>query len=163
MSGEIGQCAQDDLYGAYRLLELAEADRSMVTVIYAYLITRRGDEEVKFLREVQSRGLQERVFVYRSSGSIQPALKKCQMLFRPTTTDGDSNLIREALSLGTPVLASDSVERPVGVHTIGLEQPDLALIDEIHRVGAEGRGQPNLGMSGNAEAIVQLFLDLLRK
>jgi glycosyltransferase involved in cell wall biosynthesis len=34
---------------------------------------------------------------------------------RPTFTDGDSISVREALSLGIPVIASDCVERPDGV------------------------------------------------
>jgi len=35
---------------------------------------------------------------------------------RPTSTDGDAVAVRESLSLGTPVVASDIVSRPAGVN-----------------------------------------------
>lgn len=41
------------------------------------------------------------------------AVYQCSDLFvRPTITDGDSVSVRECLALGTPVVASDAVERP---------------------------------------------------
>lgn len=43
-----------------------------------------------------------------------PLLKKVNLLLRPTKTDGDALSVREALFLKTPVIASDSVPRPVG-------------------------------------------------
>lgn len=42
-------------------------------------------------------------------------LKSCDLSLRPTRTDGDALSIRESLFLGVPVVASDCVERPVGV------------------------------------------------
>lgn len=42
-------------------------------------------------------------------------LIKSDILLRPTLSDGDSLMVREALSVGTIVLASDIVDRPEGV------------------------------------------------
>jgi glycosyltransferase involved in cell wall biosynthesis len=42
-------------------------------------------------------------------------LQKSHILLRPTLTDGDSLMVREALSVGTFVIASDIVKRPEGV------------------------------------------------
>lgn len=44
-------------------------------------------------------------------------LPKCRILLRATRSDGDAISVREALQFGVPVLASDCVERPLGVKT----------------------------------------------
>lgn len=41
--------------------------------------------------------------------------RKSDVVIRPTLSDGDSLIVREALSQGTPVIASDIVERPQDV------------------------------------------------
>jgi len=54
-------------------------------------------------------------FVYWQTGAITemwPLLKKASAYLRTTSTDGDSVLLREALGMGVPCLASDSVKRP---------------------------------------------------
>jgi hypothetical protein len=43
-----------------------------------------------------------------------PLWKFSDVYLRPTTTDGDALAVREALSVGTPVVASDVGERPQG-------------------------------------------------
>lgn len=44
-----------------------------------------------------------------------PVMIRCCGFLRPSREDGDSVAVREALSLGLPVLASDVVDRPPGV------------------------------------------------
>jgi len=44
-----------------------------------------------------------------------PVMSRCSAFLRPSREDGDSVAIREAMSLGLPVLASDVVARPQGV------------------------------------------------
>ncbi len=52
---------------------------------------------------------------------------------RPTTTDGDSVSIRECLALGTPVAASDCVQRPPGCVLFGNRDVESAAgaVEEI--------------------------------
>lgn len=45
-----------------------------------------------------------------------PLWKKCFMYIRPTSTDGDSVALREALSYGVNVVASDVAKRPDGTY-----------------------------------------------
>jgi glycogen(starch) synthase len=45
-------------------------------------------------------------------GAFNELLKSSDVLIRPTLTDGDSVVVREALALGLSVLASDAVARP---------------------------------------------------
>lgn len=46
---------------------------------------------------------------------LMPVMSRCSGFVRPSSEDGDSVAIREALALGLPVLASDVVARPPGV------------------------------------------------
>ena len=54
-------------------------------------------------------------YVYWQEGAVSemwPLIKKASLYVRPTSTDGDSILIREVLFFGVPVLASDVCVRP---------------------------------------------------
>jgi hypothetical protein len=57
--------------------------------------------------------------------AVRRALAWANLLIRPTSTDGDSVLVREAIAAGVRVVASDCVPRPAGVELFSLEQRDL--------------------------------------
>ena len=54
---------------------------------------------------------------------LVPVLAQSHAFLRPSREDGDSVAVREALSLGIPVLASDVVARPQGVVLCRLDGP----------------------------------------
>jgi glycosyltransferase involved in cell wall biosynthesis len=51
------------------------------------------------------------------------ATLECDLLLRTTLYDGDSVSVREALYLGTPVIATDNGMRPEGVHLVPVSDP----------------------------------------
>lgn len=55
-------------------------------------------------------------------------LLKSDILLRPTLSDGDSLMVREALSVGTIVVASDIVDRPEGVLLFESENLDNMIV-----------------------------------
>lgn len=68
-------------------------------------------EELK--RIILNNNLSEYVYWQTSPlTEMWPLLKKAAVYLRTTSTDGDSVLLREALGLGVPSLASDIVKRP---------------------------------------------------
>lgn len=79
------------------------------------------------------------------------AIAACKILLRTTLYDGDSIAVREALSLGTPVIASDNGMRPEGVTLIPVSDP-RALEEAIvrlltappARLAARGDGERNI-------------------
>jgi glycosyltransferase involved in cell wall biosynthesis len=74
-------------------------------------------------------------------------LSQSDVFIRPTTHDGDSVSVREALTLGVPCVASDVCARPEGTYLFkGGHPPDLA--QRIRQALAEGPAhvaQPDVG------------------
>jgi glycogen synthase len=69
------------------------------------------------------------------------AIAECGILLRTTLYDGDAISVREALHLGTPVIASDNGMRPAGVRLIPKQDP-RALVDAIVRTVGDTSGRP---------------------
>ncbi len=67
--------------------------------------------------EARAQGVEERVhdFGELSHPAVLALMKRCDAFVRPTSADGDSISVREALALGVPCVASDAAERPRGV------------------------------------------------
>jgi glycosyltransferase involved in cell wall biosynthesis len=90
------------------------------------------------------------------------ATRECDALLRTTLYDGDSVSVREALYLGTPVIATDNGMRPEGVHLITPRNPDrlLAAVFEIlaapdPRRAPAGDGQENI------RSVVEFYDEIL--
>lgn len=81
----------------------------------------------------------------------EPYLAEADVLLRLTTTDGDSMVLREALSLGLRVVASSEVPRPRGVELVEL------TIESVSR-GIMYGGKVSNG-AGLGESILEEFLN----
>jgi glycogen synthase len=90
------------------------------------------------------------------------AIAECSILLRTTVYDGDAISVREALHLGTPVIATDNGMRPNGVRLIpaqnlpALCQAVTEVLETPHSVemrAAAGRE--------NIEAVLDLYEELL--
>jgi glycosyltransferase involved in cell wall biosynthesis len=93
-------------------------------------------------------------------------MRRCDLMVRPTTSDGDSNAIREALHLNLPVVASDCVQRPDGVITYPMQE-DHALAATVTRVLNDLEGERQklhlLPRPDYAQPIVKLIHELLER
>ena len=111
-----------DVYGFRSIIE-----------VYANIVNSIGDQtglvlcisdnhDIKRLEEIHeyAKFLGVDDFIYwqiGAIGNIRTLWKKVNIYVRPTSTDGDSVAIREALDEGTIVIASDVCKRPEGVIT----------------------------------------------
>lgn len=111
-----------DVYGFRSIIE-----------VYANIVNSIGDQtglvlcisdnhDTKRLEEIHeyAKFLGVDDFIYwqiGAIGNIRTLWKKVNIYVRPTSTDGDSVAIREALDEGTIVIASDVCKRPEGVIT----------------------------------------------
>jgi hypothetical protein len=57
---------------------------------------------------------------------VTTVLARAGVFLRPTSWDGDSVIVREALALGARVVASDLAPRPRGVELAGLDPAEVA-------------------------------------
>ena len=91
------------------------------------------------------------------------AITRAAALLRTTLYDGDSVAVREALHLGTPVIATDNGMRPEGVHLIPIHNAD-ALVNAVAQIAAvprETRTAHNNADERNVEAVWQIYTGLL--
>jgi len=88
------------------------------------------------------------------------AIREADMLLRTTLYDGDAISIREALYLGTPVVASDNRMRPEGVHLFPARDLDC-LCDTV--LGLLNHPQERLSRGASGLQNVQAILDLYRE
>ncbi|HSW65013.1 MAG TPA: glycosyltransferase family 4 protein [Dissulfurispiraceae bacterium] len=103
------------------------------------------------------------------TGDVEHALtlhliNDCDILLRTTKFDGDAISIREALHLGTPVIATDNSMRPEGVHLIPIRDAD-ALVKKIEEL-AESKQRPQsqrVDDRRNIEAILKLYEEILKQ
>lgn len=88
-------------------------------------------------------------------------IDKADVLLRTTTFDGDAISVREALFLGTPVIATDNRMRPEGVTLIASRDGD-ALVKHI--LGASSSEKPkNRRLSAdvsNVDAVLRIYEEL---
>lgn len=91
-------------------------------------------------------------------------IRRCDVFLRTTLYDGDSVSVREALHLGTPVVASDNGMRPAGVTLFRIG--DLAsLLESVNRVLQAGRtGRNNAAADEeNVRAVIEVYKELMRR
>jgi glycosyltransferase involved in cell wall biosynthesis len=96
--------------------------------------------------------------------STLEAILRATALWRTTLYDGDSVAVREALHLGTPVLATDNGMRPEGVRLIPIHR--LEPLVEQSRIIADAppsRKQPGSSDESNVEAVFQIYRQLLEE
>jgi glycogen synthase len=96
--------------------------------------------------------------------STMQAIAQSQLMLRTTLYDGDAVSVREAIHLGTPVIATDNGMRPAGVHLI--PKSDLPrLLEAIEQQFMSPRiaQQVSAADESNLHAVLDLYQDLLKK
>jgi len=89
------------------------------------------------------------------------ALRRCTVFLRTTLYDGDSISVREALHMGTPVIATDNAMRPPGCHLIPASQ-EAALLQAIAG-HLENPPQPRQSQAASADDNLRAVLDFYRQ
>lgn len=129
------------------------------------LIVGSGSVEPNLKQHVAGLGLEERIMI---AGDVEHSIilhliDRADALLRVTEYDGDSIAIREALYLGTCVIASDNVQRPEGVvHLAWPPQTEDLVQKLIKSQEAQFLDQSDLiTEGGNAEKVVEVYKELL--
>jgi glycosyltransferase involved in cell wall biosynthesis len=111
-------------------------------------------------RRLQQAGLRDRSLIVFGL-PLLPALRSNAVFVRPTRAEGDAVSVREAQSVGVPVVASDVVPRPSGV--VVFPTDDVGRLCEALRAVLDHSDQPTrVSMSGNKDQrLAEPFLDTL--
>ncbi len=91
------------------------------------------------------------------------AIAQSDIFLRTTLYDGDAISVREALHMGTPVIATDNGMRPEGVRLVPISNLE-ALEEETRRVISSGLKKNIQRQTGeaNLEAVLALYSELQR-
>lgn len=85
-------------------------------------------------------------------------MKAADIILRTTLFDGDAISVHEALLLGTPVIATDTDERPEGVHLIEIGDKE-GLVKKVREVttSSKQRNTSQMPDISNITAVVNLY------
>ncbi len=129
------------------------------------LIVGSGSLEESLRARIAATPYRDRIVLY---GDMPHALtlratQECDLLLRTTLYDGDSISVREALYIGTPVIATDNGMRPEGVYLIPPSDP-ARLLDAVCDLLSRERSRRSPGGDGqeNIRAVTQFYEELLR-
>jgi glycosyltransferase involved in cell wall biosynthesis len=129
------------------------------------LIVGSGSLEESLHAHIAAKAYRDHVVLY---GDMPHALtlratRECDLLLRTTLYDGDSISVREALYIGTPVIATDNGMRPEGVFLIP-PSDSARLIDAVCDLLSRKRPRRAAGGDGqeNIRAVTQFYEELLR-
>lgn len=126
----------------------------LVTVISGRAPDNDHREEIFRLR--REKGLEDRWLILEQPFSAAALYAKSDLFLRATVSDGDSISVRECLSLGVPVVASDCVARPEGCFVF--QSRDLnSLLSTVCRVlsQASDRAGSSRRVSDHTVAILE--------
>lgn len=119
----------------------------------------QGMDSESFWREAREEGVEGRV---EACGELEHPealglLGCCDVFVRPTTHDGDSLSVREALALGVPCVASDVCARPEGTYVFRSGQVE-ELVAKVRQALVGGRARGEVADSG--PALLALYREL---
>lgn len=107
-----------DLYGLDMCIELIHRLKKKypsVGLLFALANEQyRTDYYAKMRRLIADYGLQRNVYFLTDQHELWPILKDCDVMVRPTCTDGYGVSVAEALYFNRPAVASDVCKRPEG-------------------------------------------------
>ncbi|MDP3001081.1 MAG: glycosyltransferase [Bryobacterales bacterium] len=94
------------------------------------------------------------------------AIAEADVLLRTTLYDGDAISVREALHLGTPVVATDNGMRPAGVRLVPMGDEtalDAALEECLQANPGPGPEGAPAGGDENLARVLEVYEELLRR
>lgn len=123
------------------------------------LVLGGGEGYAAARRHLRERSLEERVLI---AGDVPHTLclalmARSELYVRPTLSDGDALSVREALSLGLPVVATDTGGRPPGTAALVAPGDAAALAAAIESTLAPQPARPSLRSSPEPQGVERLL------
>lgn len=167
---ESGRSGDRDIYGIRAVWETCE-----------HLIEREARFRLALLLGQGPRDSGEAAYLNRYGSSLRRLLgnrmvslvgehgasviAKSGVYYRPTTVDGDSVALREALVMGVPVVASDATQRPSGVEVVGVGDwaaAAEAIMGALDDADEDGKEEGTVGDNECVERLVNIYSRILK-
>lgn len=133
-----------ELYGLDQCIEVAKiAKKNNLQIHIIFVIGTIRDKDLEFLQIFKSlisqNEIEDYITIYPKTISFVELIKSCNIVIRPTLTDGDALTIREALYFKKLVIASDIVNRPKGtvIYKTGDSEDLYNKIYEISKINLD--------------------------
>ncbi|MBM7571380.1 glycosyltransferase [Aquibacillus albus] len=110
----------EDLYGLDLCIDLMGKIKQLdFNVGFIFMLPQISNSEYynNLLEKIRELGLEQDFLFINKEVDLVPLFEYVDIFLRPTNTDGDALSIRESLYSGTPCIASDVVDRPLGTVT----------------------------------------------
>lgn len=161
----IAVCLLEPEYDLFRQIEALEAILQMYPAT-GLAILGSGSQEAALRERIARVPYSDHILLCGdvSHDVTLRAISESRALLRTTLYDGDAISVREALYLGTPVIATDNGMRPVGVELIPVGDTE-ALVKAIARVltnGGAHRPRP-VRDDENLAKVLALYLELMQR
>ncbi len=149
-------------YGFDLLLEAVDRLR-LVHPKLVCLVMGSGEQRKQAEDKIAERGLQRHIVLLGNVAHdvCLTIMSQADVMVRPALADGDANSVREALSLGVPVVASDVGHRPAG--TVLFRTGHAGdLSEKLSETIAAGRGPRSVedSSSGSVHALIDVYSSL---
>jgi glycosyltransferase involved in cell wall biosynthesis len=128
------------------------------------LLLGSGTVERELREEIEALNCQEHVML---AGDVPhnatiAAIRRSDLMLRTTLYDGDAISVREALQVGTPVIATDNAMRPSGVTLVPKSDlPALVRAIEMQLARPKNRAVGSQTDEANLQAVFDFYQELL--
>jgi len=157
-----------DLYGIDMLIELTVSlNKEDIDAAFCLLLPGIGNNNyfLKLKEKIKKFHLEDKfVFITDPLEEASSLWRISDIVIRATNTDGDSLTVCEALSVGTPVIASDCVPRPKGVVLFrtrdfnDLYRKTRTVLSNVEEFKTKTK---NLNIENNAHKIIDLYKSVI--
>lgn len=157
-----------DLYGIDVLIELtARLNKENIDAAFCFLLPKIGDNNyfLSLKEQLMKLNIPHRfVFITNPLEEASSLWRISDIVIRATNTDGNSLTVCEALSVGTPVIASDCVPRPKGVVLFrtrdfnDLCRKTRTVLSNVEEFKTKTK---NLNIENNAHKIIDLYKSVI--
>ena len=127
------------------------------------MIVGGGSMQTEVEAAIQNSGCADNIYL---AGNVDHAvtlnlMRDADIVLRTTLFDGDAISVREALFLGTPVIATDNGMRPDGVELIGISDK-AALVESVKLIAGRKAPKKMTGQANNANIaeVLSIYNDL---
>lgn len=128
------------------------------------MIVGSGSQESEVKKAIESKPYAENILLAGAVGHdvALHLMRQADVFLRTTLFDGDAIAVREALFLGTEVIATDNGMRPDGVVLISVRDKS-ALADAVIEVASRGKKEKAVlpDDDSNIKAVISLYRELM--